>query len=102
MLMANAEALLKASRRHPNAAAALAAWAGTAEDANWQSLAEVRQTYPHADGVKTESGAIVTVFNIRGNNYRLLARISYRQRIVAVIDLLTHAEYSKDKWRKNL
>jgi mRNA interferase HigB len=38
-------------------------------------------------------------FNIKGNDYRLITRISYTRQRVYVRDVLTHAEYDKGKWK---
>ena len=45
---------------------------------------------------------VVTVFNVKGNEYRLLTVMRYRAQQVYVIDVLTHAEYSKGKWKDRL
>ena len=42
------------------------------------------------------SGATVTIFNIKGNTYRLITAIHYNTRIVFIRDYMTHAEYSKN------
>lgn len=102
MLLAHAELLVKASRKHPDAALALRAWVQVIEEVEWHSITDVRQTYPGADGVQVDSGGIVTVFNIRGNRYRLLAWVSYRAQVITIIALLTHAEYDKGQWRRRL
>jgi mRNA interferase HigB len=99
VLLVNAGVLLKATRKHRDAASALRAWMTVVEDANWQSIVDVRQTYPSADGVVVQSGVIVTVFNIRGNNYRLLTWVSYRVQVVTVVEFMTHSEYSKGQWK---
>ena len=100
MRIANAGILAKAVRRHPDAASALRAWRKTVEDAAWANITQLRFVYPSADGVTVRSGAIVTVFNIRGNRYRLLAFIVYPVQLVTIIGLLTHAEYDKGDWKK--
>ena len=41
-----------------------------------------------------------TVFNIRGNHYRLIAEIDYQAGVCVVTHLLTHKEYDKAKWKK--
>jgi mRNA interferase HigB len=41
------------------------------------------------------------VFNVKGNEYRLLTTINYRQQQVYVLEVMTHAEYSKQKqWKR--
>jgi len=49
------------------------------------------------DGVRLGSGTVVTVFNVKGNEYRLLTSIDFDAGIVEVLDVLTHAEYDKVK-----
>jgi mRNA interferase HigB len=90
------------ARHHPDAAGPLTAWAEATEAASWRNLQQVRQTYRSADGVEVESGRTITVFNIRGNTYRLLTAISYPAQVVNVLQFLTHAEYDKEKWKKTL
>jgi mRNA interferase HigB len=80
---------------HPDAEAALRAWYTVAKNSKWQSLAEVRSVYPSADLVGRH-----TVFNIRGNNYRLIARIIYRSQTIFLVAILTHAEYDLGKWKE--
>jgi len=89
-------------KRHADAKRPLASWAQIARGASWQNLQEVHQTLPHADGVKVASGRVVTVFNVRGNNYRLLTTIDYRVGVVNVLSVMTHAEYDKEKWKQTL
>ena len=42
----------------------------------------------------------IGVFNAGGNDYRLLTRISYLRQLLQIEQLLTHAEYSKNKWKR--
>lgn len=87
-------------RRRSDAEAPLRAWYKTVLGAEWKSLQDVRATYPHADGVETGSGEMLTVFNICGNKYRLITRIRYDYQLVNVRVVLTHAEYDKGKWKE--
>jgi mRNA interferase HigB len=82
------------SKKHPQAKKNLDAWYTVTKDATWASLVEVRRVYPSADFV---SG--LTVFNISGNNYRLIVRIHYKAQIVYLDRVLTHAEYTKGRWK---
>jgi mRNA interferase HigB len=77
------------------AAESLRAWYTTAKKSHWQNLVEVKQVYPSADLVGR-----YTVFNIRGNNYRLIARILYRTQTIFVVAVLTHKEYDLGKWKE--
>ena len=87
-------------RRHADAEEPLRLWYKTATGADWPSLRDVRQTYPHADGVRTAAGETLTVFNIGGNKYRLIARIRYDYRLVNVRAVMTHQEYDEGKWKE--
>jgi mRNA interferase HigB len=102
VLIVGIEVLIAAVTRYPDARTAIENWQAITTDALWRSLHEVRLTYPHADGVTLSSGTVVTVFNIRGNKYRLLTVISYPAQIVSVRFFLTHAEYDKEKWKRQL
>jgi len=68
--------------------------------AKWQSIQDVRLLYPHADAVTVESASIVTVFNVKGNRYRLVMAMHYNRGKAYVRRFMTHAEYSKDHWKK--
>jgi mRNA interferase HigB len=85
-----------------DAAESLSAWLKNATLATWRSLAEVRKVYSHADPVMVESGRTVVVFNIRGNRYRLITAIHYNRQVIYTLKFLTHAEYSKDRWKETL
>ena len=88
-------AILKFSERHPDALVPLMNWYRITGRADWGSLAEVRKDFAHADIVGRR-----TVFNIHGNNYRLIARVNYRTKRVFILHILTHVEYSKGDWKR--
>ena len=99
MRLIGQDVLSKAVRKHADMKKWIDSWVATVEDAAWHNLADVRDDYPSADGVKLKSTIVVTVFNVKGNEYRLLTRIDYQGHAVFVLELLTHAEYQKDKWK---
>jgi len=88
-------AILKFSEKHPDALVPLMNWYRITRKADWNSLAEVRKDFGHADVVGRR-----TVFNIHGNDYRLVARVNYETKRVFVLHILTHAEYTKGEWRR--
>lgn len=87
--------LLEAARTHRDLSEPLDAWYRIAKKAAWKNLMDVRRTFPAADVVER-----FTVFNIKGNAYRLMVEINYRTGRIFLRDVLTHAEYSKEDWKK--
>ena len=73
-----------------------------AERADWSNFVDVRQMFVHADPVVVKSGNTATVFNIRGNRYRLITAIHYNTGKVYILRFLSHADYDKDKWKAEL
>lgn len=59
-------------------------------------LEDVRLVYKDAEAVGN-----LTVFNIKGNNYRLIVDIDYQENVVYYKYFLTHAEYNKNKWKND-
>ena len=72
----------------------LDAWFPIVKKAGWKSLTDVRRTFSTADAVGK-----LTVFNIKGNHYRLVTKINYTFGRVYIRQVLTHAEYDQGGWR---
>ena len=82
---------LKGSQDQKAVRSALNAWFHEALRANWKSPAEVLKAYANASIV----GPDRVVFNIKGNDYRLVVAINYRHQIVFVKWIGTHGDYDK-------
>lgn len=87
--------LLEMARAHGDCVDQVTRWYRVARRAHWTSLVDVRQTYRTADVVGDK-----TVFNIRGNDYRLIVHINYMTGIIYIKHLLTHAEYDRGAWKE--
>ena len=85
--------LLEAAERHRDLAGPLDVWYRIAKKAEWRNLVDVKRVFPTADAVGR-----FTIFNIKGNAYRLVAEINYRTQKIFLRHVLTHAEYSKRNW----
>jgi len=72
----------------------LDAWYRIAKKSEWKSLHDVRKIFPSADGVEK-----YTVFNIKGNNFRLIAEINYKTGRIYIRHVLPHAAYDKGGWK---
>ena len=90
------KAFVEFSRTRPRAAEPLDNWYRRARRATWNSLAEVRTDYPHADLV----GQCI-VFNVGGNKYRLIVKIKFPKKTIFIRFVLTHEEYNKGGWRND-
>ncbi len=82
--------------KYPNAQTSLTIWYQRTETAQWQNFTELRQLFPSADQVEN-----LTVFNISGNKYRLITLIDYTHKKVFIRNILTHAEYDTNNWKKD-
>jgi|SRR5690606_39325378 len=77
--------------KHPDSEQALKAWHDEATKAAWAQPADIKTQYRNASILKNRR----VVFNIKGNDYRLIGAIAYRLGIVYVKFIGTHAEYDK-------
>ncbi len=75
--------------RHPNAEEPLLAWYREVEQEDWDTPAKVKAKYGNASIV----GDNRVVFNIKGNDYRLVVKINYPYSVIYVRFVGTHVEY---------
>lgn len=78
-------------KTHTNAEEVLKSWFAEAEKARWNSPDDIKRKYPHASILPNNR----VVFNIKGNNYRLVVKINYNYGQVFIRFIGTHAEYDK-------
>ena len=75
--------------RHPDAEQPLRAWYDEACKAEWQQPADIKALYRSASVLKNRR----VVFNVKGNEYRLIVAVAYRVGVVYVKFIGTHAQY---------
>jgi mRNA interferase HigB len=78
-------------RRHPDAEQPLRAWHEDAKRAVWRSPADVKARYRNASFVASNR----IIFNIKGNDFRLVAAVNYAFGIIYIRFLGTHCEYDR-------
>ena len=75
--------------RFPDAEQPLRSWVDEVKKAEWSQPSEVKAQYGSASFLKDRR----VVFNIKGNDYRLIVAIAYQYRAVYVKFIGTHSEY---------
>jgi mRNA interferase HigB len=86
--------ILEFAEKHTDCSTALESWYRIVKQTDFNSLNELRQTFPSADIVGN-----LTVFNIGGNKARLIAAIHYNTHRIYIRHILTHKEYDRGSWR---
>lgn len=76
---------------HPDSEQPLKAWHDEAKHASWTTPQEIKNHYASASFV----GSNRVIFNIKGNDYRLIAAVAYRFQAVYIKFIGTHAEYNR-------
>ena len=85
------KAIIAQFSKYPDVERPLKAWLDDIKDADWEKSQDVLDRYPSARPI----GSNRVVFNIKGNQYRLIVYIFYPQRMVFVKFFGTHAEYDE-------
>ena len=85
--------LVKFYEMHAQAKIPLEVWHSDARKADWLTPADIKMVYANASFLKDNR----VVFNIKGNDYRLIVHIDYLRKIVRVKLIGTHAQYDKIK-----
>lgn len=81
--------------RHPDAENALNTWYRIMQKEGFTDFNHLRATFPSADQVGK-----LTVFNVGGNKYRLIAALYYHQRVILIRNVLTHADHDRGTWKR--
>lgn len=66
-------------QQHADCREELDSWFRVARQADWSNLIDVQSVFP-----KAESVGSFTVFNIKGNRYRLIASIDYEKQLIFI------------------
>jgi mRNA interferase HigB len=94
-MMILGEGLLdEAQRSYPYAKSPISRWKTITEGAKWENFEHVKQHFNAPDRV----GKCV-VFDIKHDDFRLIAIVDYQRSIVVVRAFLKHADYDRDGWK---
>ena len=79
------------SKKHPDSETALNKWYEETKAADWKDFSALKKTFNTTDAVANNR----YIFDIKGNQYRLVALIIFRIRTVFILFIGTHKEYDK-------
>lgn len=77
--------------KHPDAETPLKTWFSEVKKAEWKSFNQLKAQFGNASVVGNDR----VVFNIKGNDYRLVAAIDYAKQILWIRFIGTHKAYDK-------
>lgn len=77
--------------RYPVSSNVLNEWYIKTKKAAWNSFGDVRLTFNSCDSIGNDR----YVFNVGGNNYRLIAMIHFKRRTLYIRGIFTHPEYDE-------
>jgi mRNA interferase HigB len=75
--------------KHPDAEQPLLAWYDEASKATWRQPSDIKLHYANSSILKNRR----VVFNIKGNDYRLIVAVAYKVGVVYVRFVGTHRQY---------
>lgn len=76
---------------HPETKSHLESWKNEVEFSNWKNSSDIKEKYQNASILKSRR----VVFNIKGNDFRLVVSIAFKIGIIYVKFIGTHKEYDK-------
>lgn len=78
-------------RKHADSRDWLKAWLAETRNGEWQSPNDIKARYNSASILDNNR----VIFNVRGNTYRMEVQVSYKNNVIAIKRLGTHAEYER-------
>lgn len=87
--------IVEAQARFPGCATALDCWYRMMKRGRYRNFAELRAAFGSVDKVGP-----LYVFDVGGNKLRLIAAVHFNTGMVFVRHVLTHAEYDRERWKR--
>ncbi len=91
MVIISRSIIVQFSEKYPDSFSALLKWYEITKKSNWKNFSEMKRTFNSVDAVGNDR----YVFDIKGNQYRLIALIIFKVRTVFILFIGTHQEYNK-------
>lgn len=91
----NQKILIEYQKKHADIQKPVSNWKNIIENSSFHNFDELHKTFSNADSIKNTTFISLTIFNVKGNSYRLVVDIDYSGQIVLVETIMTHAEHDK-------
>lgn len=87
--------------KHRQEKTSLENWYKVVKNAVWTRPDDIKKTFNSVDSYR-QNNRLYHIFDVGGNNTRVIANIHFNTKIVYIRYMLTHDEYSKNKWKETL
>jgi mRNA interferase HigB len=78
-------------------------WFKLARRASWSNFGDCKSLFGQTDVARdTASKRTATIFDIGGNQYRIIALIDYVRQTVLITHVVTHREYDHQSWKQRI
>lgn len=94
MIVIGKKILEKYVKKHGSLKCAVQAWINDVETSEWKSPQDIKNRYSSASFLAKNR----VIFNIKGNNYRLIVIVVYSMGFVNIEWIGSHSEYNKTDW----
>lgn len=91
MRIAGREKLEQFCAEHADCRRWISAWLVDVAGSRWRTPQDIKNRYASASLLERN----IVIFNVRGNEYRLVTIVAYQSGVVVVEWIGTHAEYTK-------
>lgn len=81
-------------KKQNSAKQSLLAWYYEAYAASWKTPQDIKNRYPSASFLERNR----VIFNIKGNQYRMVTEVAYNSGYIYIVWIGTHAEYNRKKF----
>ena len=88
-------------KKHRREKGSLESWYKVVQKADWTKPSDLKKTFNSVDPYRQDN-RLYHIFNVGGNHTRVVANIHFNTKRVYIRCVLTHDEYSKDKWKETL
>jgi len=87
---------------HATTGASLKIWHEVVKQAEWNKPDDIKQTFGDSIDIFKKCKKLVYIFDVGGNNVRVICDVNFKTKIVYILFVLTHDDYSKDRWKEKL